>query len=197
MRPFSEACEQNKNPILAILRTVFATHKKVLEIGSGTGQHAVYFGHHLPHLLWQTSDLPENHAGIRSWIDEAGIDNVLAPLALDVASADWPIDSVDAIFSANAIHIMSWNHVVKMFAGVGRVLDIGGTLCLYGPFNYGGKFTSASNEQFDAWLKKRDPLSGVRNFEDVNTLARAQGLELVKDYAMPANNRTLVWERLS
>jgi len=197
MRPFSEACEQNKDPILAVLRTVFAARKRVLEIGSGTGQHAVYFAHHLPHLIWQTSDLTENHDGIRSWINEAGLVNVLPPLALDAASAHWPVDSVDAIFSANAIHIMSWGHVIKMFAGIGRILETGGSLCLYGPFNYGGKFTSASNAQFDAWLKKRDPLSGVRDFEDVHALAHAQGLELVKDYAMPANNRTLVWERLN
>jgi SAM-dependent methyltransferase len=197
MKPYSEACEQNKDPILAVLRKVFATRNKILEIGSGTGQHAVYFGQQLPHLIWQTSDLPENHDGIRQWLDEAGVNNVLPPLALDVTSDYWPIDSVDGVFSANTIHIMSWVHVVKMFEGIGRMLEKGGILCLYGPFNYGGNYTSESNARFDAWLKMRDPLSGVRNFEDVDALAHARGLRLVQDYAMPANNRTLVWEKIS
>ncbi|MEO5573751.1 MAG: DUF938 domain-containing protein [Gammaproteobacteria bacterium] len=195
MKPYSEACEQNKVPILAVVRTAFATRKKILEIGSGTGQHAVYFGRELPHLIWQTSDLPENHEGIREWVDEAKLDNVLPPITLDVASNNWPVDCVDGVFSANGIHIMSWQHVIKMFEGIGRVLDKDGVACLYGPFNYGGKFTSDSNARFDAWLKMRDSESGVRNFEDVDALARAQNLKLVQDYPMPANNRTLVWER--
>ncbi len=195
MKPYSEACEQNKEPILTVLRKVFATRKKVLEIGSGTGQHAVHFSRQLPHLLWQTSDLAENHDGILQWLAEADLDNVLAPLTLDVASNSWPVDHVDGIFSANAIHIMSWDHVVKMFAGIGRVLEQGGIVCLYGPFNYDGRYTSDSNARFDGWLKMRDPDSGVRNFEDVDALARAQGLQLVQDYEMPANNRTLVWEK--
>lgn len=195
MKPYSEACEQNKDPILAVLREVFASHKKILEIGSGTGQHAVYFAHALPHLVWQTSDLPENHPGIRLWLNESGLTNVLAPLVLDVAQRSWPIEKVDGIFSANAIHIMSWRCVQKMFEGIGRVLEPGGAACLYGPFNYGGSYTSESNARFDAWLKMRDPESGVRNFEDVDALAQAQGLHLVKDYPMPANNRSLVWEK--
>ena|SRR3990172_1343005 len=195
MKPYAEACEQNKGPILSVLREVFAARTKILEIGSGTGQHAVYFGHHLPHLIWQTSDLAEHHHGIRLWLNEAHLPNVLPPLELDVASDQWPIDHVDGVFSANAIHIMSWPCVEKMFAGIGRVLAEGGVLCLYGPFNYGGKFTSDSNARFDAWLKMRDPASGVRNFEDVDRLAQAQGLRLLQDYAMPVNNRTLVWEK--
>ena len=197
MKPYSEACEQNKDPILEVLREAFATRKKILEIGSGSGQHAVYFAEQLPRLIWQTSDLPENHDGIRQWLDEAGVNNVLPPLALDVTTDNWPIDSVDGVFSANAIHIMAWAHVVKMFEGIGHTLEEGGILCLYGPFNYGGSYTSDSNARFDAWLKMRDPLSGVRNFEDVDALARAQGLQLMQDYAMPANNRTLVWKKHS
>lgn len=195
MKPYSEACEQNKDPILTVLREVFADRKNILEIGSGTGQHAVYFGLNLPYLIWQTSDLRENHADIHAWLAEAALPNVLAPLDLDVARSDWPIGRVDGVFSANCVHIMAWTLVEKMFAGVGRVLGPGGVLCLYGPFNYGGTYTSASNARFDAWLKARDPLSGVRNFEDVDDLARAQGLHLVHDYIMPVNNHTLVWKK--
>ncbi len=195
MKPYSDACEQNKEPILDVLRETFAAQTKILEIGGGTGQHAVYFGQHLPHLIWQTSDLPENLPGIQLWLDEVGLSNVLSPLALNVASAHWPITDADGIFSANAVHIMSWVCVEKMFAGIGRMLQPGGIVCLYGPFNYGGKFTSSSNARFDDWLKRRDPDSGVRNFEDVDSLARAQGLQLLKDYPMPVNNRTLVWKR--
>jgi cyclopropane fatty-acyl-phospholipid synthase-like methyltransferase len=195
VKPCSEACEQNKASILAVLREVFVTHQTILEIGSGTGQHAVYFGQQLPHLIWQTSDLPEHHPGIKLWLEDAGLANVLAPLALDVASEHWPIDHVDGVFSANAIHIMSWACVEKMFQGIGRVLAKDGSVCLYGPFNYDGHYTSASNARFDAWLKHQNPESGVRDFEEVDALARAQGLRLTRDYAMPANNRTLVWNK--
>lgn len=197
VKPYSEACEQNKEPILAVLKEVFGATRKVLEIGSGTGQHAVYFARHLPHLIWQTSDLAEHHAGIRLWLREAGLDNLLEPLKIDVADASWPVTQVDAIFSANAIHIMSWEHVVKMFEGIGKVLEPRGLVCLYGPFNYGGDYTSASNARFDAWLKARDPRSGIRNFEDVDALAQVQGLNLLRDVSMPANNRTLVWGKVT
>jgi len=197
MKPYAESCEQNRDPILAVLREVFADRQQVLEIASGTGQHAVYFGQALPHLRWQTSDLPQNHAGIHAWLDEARLPNVLPPLAIDVTDAAWPLEIVDAIFNANTVHIVSWPAVERMFAGIGRALVPGGCLCLYGPFNYGGNFTSESNARFDAWLKARDPDSGVRDFEAVNELAEAQGLVLLRDVAMPANNRTLVWQRIT
>ncbi|MEW6353412.1 MAG: DUF938 domain-containing protein [Pseudomonadota bacterium] len=196
MKPYSEASEQNKEPILNVLREVFRAPGAVLEIGSGTGQHAVYFGRHLSHLVWQPSDLPECLDGIRLWLDEAGLANVRAPLALDVSGDAWPATAADGVFSANTAHIMPWSAVEKMFAGVGRVLKQGGYLCLYGPFNYNGAYTSDSNARFDAWLKARDPLSGIRHFEDLDALARAQDLRLVHDYAMPVNNRTLVWEKI-
>jgi len=194
-KPFSEACEQNKDPILEVLREVLAHSKRVLEIGSGTGQHAVFFGAQLPHLTWQTSELPEHHAGIRAWLADARLANVLPPLTLNVADPVWPVAEVDAVFSANTAHIMAWPLVEKMFAGGARVLAAGGRLCLYGPFSYHGNYSSESNARFDAWLKGRDPLSGIRDFEALDALAQQHGMTLLDDYAMPVNNRTLVWEK--
>lgn len=195
MKPYAESCEQNRNPILAVLREVFADRREVLEIASGTGQHAVHFGAALPHLTWHTSELADNHAGIQAWLDEARLANVRPPLALDVNAVDWPIAGVDAIFNANTAHIVAWPAVQSMFAGIGRVLAAGGLLCLYGPFNYGGTYTSDSNARFDIWLKNRDPASGIRDFEAVDRLAEAQGLRLVQDIEMPVNNRSLIWRR--
>jgi Protein of unknown function (DUF938). len=195
MKPYSESCERNQAPILEQLQTLFAGRRQVLEIASGTGQHAVYFGRALPHLSWQTSDLPGNHAGIEAWLAEAQLPNVLPPLTLDVTDAVWPVTAVDAVFNANTVHIVSWPAVQRMFAGVGRVLQPGGVLCLYGPFNYGGAYTSASNANFDAWLKARDSYSGIRDFEAVCELAAAQGLSLLQDIAMPSNNRLLAWRK--
>lgn len=194
-KPYAESCDQNRDVILEVLRDVFADHKHVLEISSGTGQHAVFFGKHLPHLIWQTSDFASTHAGMNMWLEEAGLENVCSPLDIDVASPEWPITRVDAVFNANAIHIMSWHHVEKMFEGIGRVLDKGGKVCLYGPFNYNGKFTSESNARFDVWLKERDPVSGIRDFEALDRLAQKQGMSLLGDYEMPANNRVLVWKQ--
>jgi cyclopropane fatty-acyl-phospholipid synthase-like methyltransferase len=196
-KPFSESCVQNREPILAVLREVFADCRQLLEIGSGTGQHAVYFGAELPHLVWQSADVPPHHPGIRAWLDEAALPNVRPPIALDVSQPGWRSGRYDAVFSANTLHIMGWPEVEQFFEGVGEVLEAGGVLAVYGPFNTDGAFTSESNARFDAWLKARDPASGVRDFEAVDALARAQGLVLQQDIAMPANNRTLVWRRTS
>ena len=190
---FSAACERNREPILAVLRERFAHSRRVLEIGSGTGQHAVFFSAHLPHLVWQTSDLPDNHASIRAWIEEARVPNVLAPIALDV-SGHWPRESFDAIFSANTCHIMSWPNVQRMFDGIGRTLQAGGVLCIYGPFKYSGGFTSPSNARFDAMLRAQAEHMGIRDFEAINRLAVDQGLVLQDDVQMPANNQLLVWQ---
>lgn len=195
MRKFSEACEQNKDPILRILNNVFQDCNSVLEIGSGTGQHAVYFAKHLPHLIWQPSDLAENLSSIQAWIEEEQLLNIQTPIELDVCKHPWPISETDAIFSANAFHIMSWDMVKHFFKGVGEVLSDKGILYVYGPFSYQGKHISQSNENFDLYLKQRDPLSGVRDFVDVNKLAGAQELVLLEDYAMPVNNRSLVWQK--
>ena len=195
MKPYAESCDINRDPILEVLRVLFADRKQVLEIASGTGQHAVYFARALPHLIWQTSELEQNHAGIQMWLDEAQLPNVRSPVCIDANDAHWPVASVDAIFNANTVHIISSPEVELLFEGVGRVLVAGGILCLYGPFNYDGKFTSESNARFDVWLKSRDPKSGVRDFETLNALAEKQNMVLLKDIEMPINNRTLVWQR--
>jgi hypothetical protein len=195
VKPDAESCARNRDPILAVLRTAFAGVSKVLEIASGTGQHAVYFGAALPHLTWQTSDLAPQHEGIRAWVGEAALPNVFPPVELDVSWPRWPVGNFDGVFTANSLHIISWPHVERLFAGVARHLDAGGWLVVYGPFNYGGDFTSPGNRQFDAWLKARDPASGVRDFEAIDRLAAAIGLTLRADHPMPANNRTLVWQR--
>ena len=195
MKPFAESCEQNREPIIQVLRRLFADSQRVLEIGSGTGQHAVYFASELPHLQWQTSDRKENHPGINAWLDEYGLPNVSPPLSLDVTGR-WPEGPYDAVFSANTAHIMSWSAVEYLFRGVGAVLESGGYFALYGPFNFGGNYTSESNRNFDAWLKTRDPFSGIRHFEDLNRLAETNGLAFAEDIEMPVNNRILVWRKV-
>ncbi len=195
MKPYAKSCYTNREPILEVLRDLFADRKQVLEIASGTGQHAVYFARALPHLIWQTSELEQNHAGIQMWLDEAQLPNVRSPVCIDANDAHWLVASVDAIFNANTVHIISSPEVELLFEGFGRVLVAGGILCLYGPFNYDGKFTSESNAHFDVWLKSRDPKSGVRDFETLNALAEKQNMVLLHDIEMPSNNRTLVWQR--
>lgn len=195
MKPYSESCDQNREPILAVIQPLFAPLERVLEIGSGTGQHAVYFGAAMPHLTWYTSDCPEYHDGILQWLAEAALPNVRSPLVLDVARSSWPALAVEGVFSANTAHIMHWPEVQAMFAGVGRLLPGDGLFTLYGPFNYDGCFTSDSNARFDAWLKGRDPGMGVRDFEALDRLASEAGMTLREDYAMPANNRILCWQR--
>lgn len=194
-KPFSQACENNQQAIFAILERVFVDAKSVLEIGSGTGQHAAYFAPRLPHLIWQTSDQAEYHPGINAWLDAASAENLRRPLLLNVDMPQWPIATVDAVFSANTCHIMSWASVVNMFKQLAGVLSAGGTLAIYGPFNYDGQFTSPSNANFDQWLKQRGAQQGIRNFEAVDKLANETGMTLLEDNAMPANNRLLVWRK--
>jgi cyclopropane fatty-acyl-phospholipid synthase-like methyltransferase len=191
----SEACERNKGPILRVLTEAFAQSRVVLEIGSGTGQHAVHFATHLPHLCWQPSDTGEYLAGLREHLALAGPANLRAAIELDVRRKPWPHDRVDALFTANTLHIMGWSAVEAFFGGVGMVLSAGGTLCVYGPFRYDGRYTSSSNADFDRFLQARDPDSGIRAFEAVDALAKKEGLELVADHSMPANNQLLVWRR--
>jgi SAM-dependent methyltransferase len=188
LRPFSEASERNRAPILAILKRVFREKRRVLDIGSGTGQHAAYFAPELPHLVWLASDVAAHLPGIRGWRAEP------PPLELDV-DQPFPKVDVDAVFSANTCHILSWPQVQRMFEGVARLLPEGGVFALYGPFNYGGKHTSASNAEFDAWLRGRDPASGLRDAEAIIALALKLEMVLVEDNAMPANNRLLVFRR--
>ena len=194
MKPFSEACERNRVPILEVLRDHFADRRRVLEVGSGTGQHAVHFAAALPRLIWQTSDLQPSLPGIRLWIEESGLRNLPQPIPLDGTGA-WPDARFDAVFTANTLHIMSWPDVRALFASLPKVLTADAVLAVYGPFNYQGRFTSPSNAAFDECLKQRSPYSGIRDFAAVDELARSIGFALVEDRPMPANNRTLVWRR--
>jgi trans-aconitate methyltransferase len=192
-KPHAPSCEKNRQPILEVLAEHFADRRQVLEIGSGTGQHAVFFAEQLPHLHWQTSDRAENLPGIRLWLAEAAQPNTPPPFELDVGGA-WPAQRFDAVFSANTLHIMPWPAVEALFAALPGVLSAGAKLAVYGPFNYGGRFTSESNAAFDVWLKEKAPHQGIRDFEAVDALARRAGLRLVEDRAMPSNNRCLVWQ---
>jgi cyclopropane fatty-acyl-phospholipid synthase-like methyltransferase len=199
--PWSDACERNKGPILAILDDVLAEgmlapRGLVLEVGSGTGQHAVHFARHLPHLAWQPTDRDEWLETLRARVQREGTPNLRPPIELDVNSHAWPIESADAVFTANTLHIMSWTEVQALFRGVGRMLTRGGRVVVYGPFRFDGGYTSRSNAEFDAYLRWRDPQSGIRDFEAVDALAAAEGLELAANHAMPANNQLLVWHRV-
>lgn len=201
-KPFSQACENNKGPILDMLQQVFAEHShlgaRVLEIGSGTGQHAAFFAPRLPWLSWQPSDQADYLPGCRLWIEDAraaGADNLQPPVALDVLQPHWPELNIDSAYSANTAHIMHWPAVEALFHGLGRRLPSQGLFCLYGPFRYQGEHTSDSNERFDHHLRQRDPGMGIRDLDALLPLAAAAGFELSADHAMPANNRTLVWRR--
>jgi cyclopropane fatty-acyl-phospholipid synthase-like methyltransferase len=193
----SAACERNKDPILRILTQAFARSHRVLEIGSGTGQHAVHFATHLPHLTWQPSDRGDYLPGLRARIAHDGPTNLRPAIDLDVRSLPWPVEPVDAIFTANTLHIMDWAAVEDLLRGVGAVLSAPGVFCMYGPFRYGGEYTSPSNAEFDEYLRSTYPGGGIKNFEDVNILSGEQGLHLLDDHAMPANNQLLVWHKPS
>jgi len=194
MKPFSQASENNKSHILDKLMHCFADRCHVLEIGSGTGQHAVYFSANLPHLIWQTSDRVENHEGIHLWCNESDGDNLRLPIALDVSQPEWPSD-FDGVYSSNTAHIMPWELTKRMLTEVATGLPSGGIFALYGPFKYNGEFTSESNASFDAFLKASNPSQGIRDFEKVNDVAKLAGLTLLNDYDLPANNRLLVWRK--
>lgn len=196
MKPFSQSCENNKKPILSELSPFFADRKQVLEVGSGTGQHAVHFAKAMPHLQWQCGDLPENHHGIMQWINDEQIANIKKPLNTNAELPHWNIGQVDCAFSANTLHIMSWENVQRLFKHLDEVLLPSAKLAVYGPFNYKGEFTSESNVRFDQWLKQNAVHQGIRDFEAVNALAEGIGLQLLADNEMPANNRLLFWQRL-
>jgi hypothetical protein len=191
-KPFSQACENNKDPILQVIRTVFCQPTTVWEIGSGTGQHACYFAEHLTHLEWQPTDRSENIPGIGLWREDAKLANLRPPLTLDVTDALWPCGSIDALFTANTMHIMSWDEVRILFDRLAEYLNAKALICIYGPFNYNNAYTSDSNAYFDQWLKSQNTLSGIRNFEDIMSLSTSCGFSLLSDIAMPANNRLLV-----
>jgi len=198
MLNFSPSCERNQGYILAQLKQLFAAVDRVLELGSLSGQHALHFSAALEHLSWQPSDLAENVPALRENIRQGKLDNCLAPITLDVTQAgDWPEKYYDGIFTANTLHIMSWPSVVKMFENLPGVCQSGTLLSIYGPFKYQGKFTSDSNAGFQQWLQDRDPLSGIRDFEQVDHLAGKQGFKLLSDISMPANNQLLTWQKVN
>ncbi|MDH3279644.1 MAG: class I SAM-dependent methyltransferase [Gammaproteobacteria bacterium] len=195
MKAYSPACERNRAPILAVLKVLLNDGARVLEIGSGTGQHAVHFASALPRVTWQPTDVVDSLASISAYRDEAGLANLRAPFALDLEMQVWPASNADAIVCINTIHIVSWPNVERLFARAGEALPEDGILYVYGPFRYAGKPLEPSNQEFDRWLKARDPHSGVRDFDAVAALAVRAGLDLAGDRPMPANNRSIWWRK--
>jgi len=194
--PCSCACERNRQPILACLGPLLADATRVVEIGSGTGQHAAWFAPRLPQLRWVTTDLGQNHAAIRTWIGHSGAANLEGPLELDTLQEAWPeLGPIDAAFSANTAHIMPEPAVAAMFAGLGARLEAGAPFLLYGPFLEQGRHTSESNRRFDAELRAQHDSMGVRDLAWLLQVAAVAGFELEAVEPMPANNRLLVWRR--
>lgn len=194
-KPFSAACERNRDAILEVLRVHCADRRQALEIGSGSGQHAVHFAAALPQLTWQTSDQARNLPGIRAWLRDAALPNTPAPLSLDVASGPWPSAAFDVVFSANTLHIMAWPEVQSLFAHLPACTGPQAKLVIYGPFKFGGGFTSQSNAAFDRSLRDDAPHMGIRDAEAVDALAAAAGFSLLASVAMPANNFCRIWQR--
>lgn len=194
-KPNAPSTEKNREPILAVLRDIFADRRRVLEIGSGTGQHAVHFCAQLPHLTWQTSDRPDFLPGVRMWLAEAALPNVLQPFEFDVLGT-WPSGDYEAVYTANTLHIMPWSAVEALFAGLPSVLAPGGLLFVYGPFMADGRHTSDSNAAFDLSLKEKAPHQGLRDIVAVDALARQAGLVLLEQRDMPSNNQCLVWRQV-
>ncbi|MHB8623312.1 MAG: DUF938 domain-containing protein [Sulfuricaulis sp.] len=196
MKQFSPYCERNKEPILGVLREVLTASGAVLEIGSGSGQHAAHFARGLPNVIWQPTDTAENLPSISAWRAEAGLANLREPLLFDLLTDDWPDITAQAVIAINTIHIVAWQAVERLFAGAGQHLSPGGIIFVYGPYRYTDRPLEPSNETFNRWLQARDPVSGVRLFEDVNALAETSGFRLAGDRAMPANNRSIWWTRI-
>lgn len=194
-KPVSEACLRNQAPIASALKQLLPNAARVLEIGSGTGQHAVFCAQELPHIMWRPSDLAQHHAGMEMWINESALDNVLQPLILDV-DQNWPKVEIDHVFSANTVHYIAQTSVVNMFTGISRLLATGGLCMLYGPVNIKGEFTSEGNASLDEWLKTCvNPMAGIKDLADIESLAQEHGMALIDNLAMPANNRLLVLQK--
>ncbi|MGP5491758.1 DUF938 domain-containing protein [Psychrobacter celer] len=199
--PFSQACENNKQPILEVLQKELQDSTHVLEVGSGTGQHSVYFAPNLPHLHWQTSDVIDNHQAIQSWHESYPAPNLHAPSVFNLMTDSIPklqdAPPYDAVFTANTLHIIAWSLVERLFELAGEALPFKGKLIVYGPFNENGRYTSASNQSFDSSLRQRDPNSGIRHKEDIIASAKQHNLELSYEYQMPANNQILVFQKIT
>jgi SAM-dependent methyltransferase len=193
--PFAPASERNKRPILDRLLDILPARGRLLEIGAGTGQHAVFFAPRFPGLQWVTSDRPEVIEGLRLRVEREGPADMPRPLVLDVETGPWPDGLFQAAYSANTAHIMPWRCVEAMFTGVGRCLADGGCFCLYGPFNKAGAFTAPSNEAFHRSLREQDPAMGLRDLAEIEALALRAGLVAEQRLATPANNFLLVFRR--
>jgi cyclopropane fatty-acyl-phospholipid synthase-like methyltransferase len=195
-KPFSLACERNREPILQVLKEIISRDdRKLLEVGSGTGQHAVYFAPHFTHLIWVTSDVKKNHDGIKMWLAESGAPNIIGPGEYEVGKNEFPNGDFDIVFTANTFHIMPWNECEILMKDLGLNLKEESRVLIYGPFNYQGHFTSPSNAEFDQHLKSRNPAMGIRNFEDVVTAMSKKGFSFLNDYEMPANNRLISFKK--
>ncbi len=195
-KPIAESCLRNQQPIADVLTKLFADSRHVLEIGSGTGQHAVYCAERLPHLIWQPTELAENLEGIEAWIHDSGLANVRTPIELDAHKGDWSFSEIyDAAFTANTVHYVGWSIVDAMFRGLSQYLAEGAVLAIYGAFNRNGRYTSEGNQGLDQWLRQRDPDSGLKDIEEVRELAESHGLVFDEEIAMPANNLILVFTR--
>jgi cyclopropane fatty-acyl-phospholipid synthase-like methyltransferase len=196
-RLFSPATARNREPILKVMQRVFPAQGRVLEIASGSGEHAMFVTRAMPGLAWQPSDPgAEARASIADWIAHDGLANVQAPLDIDVRAADWGVSApFDAVVAINMIHYAPWEATPALFAGAARLLRAGGTVFLYGPYKRGGKHTAPSNEAFEAWLKDRDPSFGVRDLGEVQAEARRHGFSLREIVEMPANNLSVVFAR--
>ena len=194
-KPFSISCERNREPILGVLRDAFADRQGVFEIGSGTGQHAVFFAAAMPHLQWQASERREYLAGVQSWLDEAALANTPPPIVFDVGQDDWPQVKFDALFTANTLHIMAWSEVQRLFARLPEIMSEDCILAVYGPFNIDGQYTSESNAAFDGCLQERGSHMAIRDLTDVDALATAAGLKRIALHQMPANNFCVIWRR--
>lgn len=195
-KPFAESAEQNKGPILEVLREWFSEPGSVLEVGSGTGQHAVHFAAAMPHVVWQPTEVADRVAGIEAWRAGSGLAN-LRPARLLDAEGEWPAERYDYAFTANTAHIMHWQAVLAMLAGVAGVLRDEGLFAMYGPFARGGRHTARSNLEFDRSLRLMDPGMGVRDMDELQTRALSRGLHLIRVVEMPADNFTLLWRRQS
>jgi len=193
MLNYSEASERNKQPIFNRLVPYLTADTRVLEIGSGSGQHALFIASQLPQISWQPSEQAQYVEALALNIEQLATDNIEKPLTLDVREK-WPTQRFNAIYSANTLHIMSWQSVQAFFVGASRGIAPCGYLFVYGPFRYQSKFTAPSNRAFDQMLRERDPQSGIRDFEAVNALADKAGFSLVADYEMPANNQLVIWQ---
>lgn len=196
-KPFAPSCERNQEPILEVLKgLIHEDDKHLLEIGSGTGQHAVFMAPHFPNLQWHTSELLENYTGIKQWLQESQITNIAQPIEFELGQTAFPDIDIDVVFTANTLHIMSSKNVKILITQLGENLKHGAQIIIYGPFNYQGKYTCQSNADFDVWLKDQEQHRGIRNFEVIVEMMQSQNIELINDNAMPANNRLIHFKKI-